>query len=49
MPGTDERVPVLEGKDATDFLEYMARPLSEEEKQSLKDAHSFYKKHCALD
>jgi len=42
------RVPVLEGKDAKEFLEYMSEPLSSEEKESLSDAHKFYNKHCKV-
>jgi hypothetical protein len=38
------RVTVLEGKDAKEFLEYMSRPLSIEEKESLSEAYKFYKK-----
>lgn len=45
MATADLKVPVLEGKDAEEFLEYMSRPLSSEEKESLRDAHQFYKKH----
>ncbi|HEX7032043.1 MAG TPA: hypothetical protein VF172_03490 [Nitrososphaera sp.] len=42
----EERVAVLEGKDAKDFLEYVSRDATEEEKESLKRAHEFYKRHC---
>lgn len=42
----EERVAVLEGKDAKDFLEYVSRDATEEEKESLKRAHKFYKLHC---
>lgn len=42
----EERVAVLEGKDAKDFLEYISRDATEEEKESLKRAHEFYKRHC---
>lgn len=46
MATTEERVAVLEGKDAKDFLEYISRDATEEEKESLKKAHEFYKRHC---
>jgi hypothetical protein len=42
----EERVAVLEGKDAKDFLEYVSRDATEEEKESLKRAYEFYKRHC---
>lgn len=42
----EERVAVLEGKDAKDFLEYVSRDATNEEKESLRKAHEFYKKHC---
>jgi uncharacterized protein (DUF1778 family) len=42
----EERVAVLEGEDAKDFLEYISRDATEEEKESLKRAHEFYKRHC---
>ncbi|MEM2786464.1 MAG: hypothetical protein QXU32_10050 [Nitrososphaerales archaeon] len=41
-----ERVAVLEGKEAKDFLEYISRDATKEEKESLRKAHEFYKKHC---
>lgn len=46
MAVEEERVAVLEGKDAKDFLEYVSRDATEEEKESLKRAHEFYKRHC---
>lgn len=46
MATAEERVAVLEGKDANDFLEYISREATEEEKESLKRAHEFYKRHC---
>lgn len=46
MATKEERVAVLEGKDAKDFLEYISRDATKEEKESLKKAHEFYKKHC---
>ncbi|GEM_PF-1710796 len=49
MELTEERIAVLKNKEAKDFLEYMSKPLSSEEKQSLKDAYNFYKKHCPID
>lgn len=44
MAANDIMAPVLEGEDAREFLEYMRRPLSVEEKESLSDAHRFYMK-----
>lgn len=44
MAADDIKVPVLEGKYAKEFLEYMHRPLSNEEKKSLSDAYKFYRK-----
>jgi len=41
-----EKVPVLEGKDAEEFLKYDSRELTVEEKTFLKEAHEFYKSHC---
>lgn len=39
----EERIAVLKDREAKDFLEYMSKPLSNEEKQSLKAAYDFYK------
>lgn len=44
MAANDIKAPVLEGKDAREFLEYMRRPLSVEEKESISEAYNFYKK-----
>ena len=44
MATNDIKAPVLEGEDAKEFLEYVRRPLSNEEKESLSDAHRFYMK-----
>lgn len=41
-----EKVPVLEGKDAEEFIEYDSRDLTTEEKESLKKAYEFYKSRC---
>ncbi len=46
MTTTEQRVPVLEGKDAKKFQKYDSRDLTAKEKESLKTAHEFYKKHC---
>ncbi len=48
MTHTEFKVPVLEGKDAADFQKYDSRDLTTEEKESLKAAHDFYKKHCEI-
>ena len=41
-----EKIPVLEGKDAEEFLKYDSRELTKEEKKSLQKAYEFYKSHC---
>ena len=45
MTVKEERVAILEGKDAEDLLEYVSRDATEQEKESLTKAHEFYKQH----